>query len=385
MENLERRSFLRQMGLAALAGALTSNAVGAETPAVAASTTGKNPLPRWRGFNLQYIYTIERGINPPQEDHFKWIADWGFDFVRLPMTYRAWLKRKVKRGDAPLTPEEVYQIDETTLELIDRAVEYGGKHGVHVNLCFHHAPGYRIGMTEHTGEPFLLWRDRAAVEAFAFHWELFAKRYRSIAADRISFNLFNEAPWYNDDFNGEVYKNAITPAVEAIRRISPDRIIIADGAGAGNLWVPELVPLGINQSVHCYIPGNISHYKVDWMKERTDWPEPKWPGALDQHGYIWDKARLREYYIPWKRLVESGVGVHMGETSGSHRLPHPVFLAWLSDVLDLCQEMGIGYALWDFIGASKFGILDSEREDVAYEDWHGHKLDRKMLTLLQRH
>lgn len=30
-----------------------------------------------------------------------------------------------------------------------------------------------------------------------------------------------------------------------------------------------------------------------------------------------------------------------------------------------------------------FGILDSERKDVAYEDWHGHLLDRKMLDLLQ--
>ena len=30
-----------------------------------------------------------------------------------------------------------------------------------------------------------------------------------------------------------------------------------------------------------------------------------------------------------------------------------------------------------------FGILDSKREDVEYEDWHGHKLDRKLLALLQ--
>src|SRR5690606_41244507 len=60
-----------------------------------------------------------------------------------------------------------------------------------------------------------------------------------------------------------------------LRKISPERIILADGAGAGNLCVPELIPLGINQSVHCYIPGTVSHYKVDWMQERTDWPEPQ--------------------------------------------------------------------------------------------------------------
>lgn len=30
-----------------------------------------------------------------------------------------------------------------------------------------------------------------------------------------------------------------------------------------------------------------------------------------------------------------------------------------------------------------FGVLDSNRADVAYEDFRGHKLDRKMLDLLR--
>jgi hypothetical protein len=37
--------------------------------------------------------------------------------------------------------------------------------------------------------------------------------------------------------------------------------------------------------------------------------------------------------------------------------------------------------LWKFRGS--FGILDSGRTDVACEDFHGHKLDRRLLTLLQ--
>ncbi len=47
--------------------------------------------------------------------------------------------------------------------------------------------------------------------------------------------------------------------------------------------------------------------------------------------------------------------------------------------------MGISYGIWDFIGHSKFGILDSQRNDVNYEGWYGHKLDRKMLELLQKY
>jgi hypothetical protein len=42
---------------------------------------------------------------------------------------------------------------------------------------------------------------------------------------------------------------------------------------------------------------------------------------------------------------------------------------------------GWGWALWNFRG--EFGILDSEREDVEYEEFLGHKLDRELLSLLQ--
>ena len=49
--------------------------------------------------------------------------------------------------------------------------------------------------------------------------------------------------------------------------------------------------------------------------------------------------------------------------------------------MDILKSHGIGYALWNFRGS--FGILDSGRTDIALEDWHGHKLDRRLLTLLQ--
>lgn len=376
--NANRRDFLKLAGTAGLT-------LGASGPAALAAGAGtapvRNALPRWRGFNLQYLYRSGGEPNLPDEDHFRWIAGWGFDFVRIPMSYRNWLQRK-SRAHELITPEDAFAIDESVLAHVDDIVTYGQRHGLHVCLSFHHAPGYRVG--KNVQEPFVLWRDRAAVEAFTFHWDLFARRYRDVPTDRLSFNLFNEAPWPNDDFNGAVYRHAVTPAIEAIRRSRADRLIIADGAGAGNLSVPELAPLGVHQSVHCYIPGNLSHYRVDWMKERTDWPEPRWPGAVDDAGYHWDRERLALYYSPWRDLLARGIGVHMGETGGSHRAPAPILRAWLGDVLGVCRDLGIGFALWDFLGASKFGILDTERADVAYEDWYGHQLDRQMLELLQR-
>jgi len=104
----------------------------------------------------------------------------------------------------------------------------------------------------------------------------------------------------------------------------------------------------------------ISHYKASWVGGE-DWPEPTWPGVL-QHGEAWDRKRLQEHYRPWADLARQGVGVHCGEGGA---FAH-----------------GIGYALWNFRGP--FGILDSGRQDVRYEDWHGHALDRRLLSLLQQ-
>jgi endoglucanase len=81
-------------------------------------------------------------------------------------------------------------------------------------------------------------------------------------------------------------------------------------------------------------------------------------------------------------MKDAGVGVHCGECGCWNKTPHNVFLAWFGDVLHILSKNEIGFALWEFVG--DFGILNSGRADVEYEDWYGQKLDRKLLTLLQK-
>jgi Cellulase (glycosyl hydrolase family 5) len=96
-----------------------------------------------------------------------------------------------------------------------------------------------------------------------------------------------------------------------------------------------------------------------------------------------DAAWLREKVVqPWLNVQTRGIGVIVGECGAFNRTPHAVVLRWMEDMLGAWKEHGIGWALWNFRGG--FGVLDSDRRDVAYEDWRGHKLDRAMLQLLQR-
>lgn len=322
-------------------------------------------LPRWRGFNLLEMFTVASDANW-REDDFRWIAEFGFDFVRLPMTYTQWIE-----GD------DVWKITEAGLAKVDRAIELGRKHGLHVCLNFHRAPGYSVNRERQ--EPFSLWKDQEARDCFCLHWATFAKRYRGISSSQLSFNLVNEPGAIGADMSREDHERVVRAAVAAIRKEDPERLIIADGLGWANITCPELKDLGIAQSCRAYVPSGVSHYKASWVGGEN-WPEPVWPDHVEW-GKTWNRAALEEHYRPWIELAREGVGVHCGEGGAFSYTPHKVVLAWLRDVLDILTRAGIGYALWNFRGG--FGILDSNRADVEYEDFRGHKLDRKLLSLLQ--
>lgn len=323
-------------------------------------------LPRWRGFNLLEAFTT-KSSGEFREDDFRWIAGWGFNWVRLPMCYTLW----THDGD-PL------KIDEEWLERVDHAVALGRKHGIHVCLNFHRAPGYSVNRERQ--EPFHLWKDQAACDAFCLHWQTFARRYRNIPSRELSFNLVNEPGAIDDATMSRAdHERVVRAAVAAIGREDAERLVIVDGMSWGNVPAPELSDLGIAQSCRGYAPFGLTHYKASWVKSEG-WPEPAWPGK-DRGGEYWDRRRLAQHYAPWVELARQGVGVHCGEAGAYQHTPHLVVLGWLRDLLGVLKEARIGWALWNFRGS--FGILDSNRSDVAYTDWYGHKLDGQMLALLR--
>jgi endoglucanase len=354
---MNRRQFLRVAAAAAGAGALAQAAPAREEAEVTAAK-----LPRWRGFNLLEKFTA-RPNAPFVETDFAWMADWGFDFVRLPLSYHCWSD-----------PKDWKQLREPVLKEIDQAVELGRRHGVHVNLNFHRAPGYCVNPP---AEPMDLWTQERALEACAYHWGHFARRYKGVPNTRLSFDLLNEP----GDVPEETYVRVVRRLVEAIREQDPARLVIADGLKWGTKPVPGLAELKIAQSTRGYDPVQVSHYKASWMKGSDRWPEPTWPLEAAK-GEKWDRDRLRRQRIePWQALERKGVGVHVGEWGAYQHTPHKVVLAWMRDGLELWKEAGWGWALWNFRGS--FGVLDSGRKDVAYEDFKGHKLDRQVLDLLR--
>jgi endoglucanase len=204
------------------------------------------------------------------------------------------------------------------------------------------------------------------------HWALFAKRYAGIPNRRLSFNLFNEPA----NVGAEAYRRVVARVAEAIRAHDKDRLIVCDGRNYGRVPPDELLSLSVAAATRGYEPFHLTHYKANWVNGADQWSEPAYPDKE------WNKDTMRDRLIaPWKKLESQGMGVMVGEFGSHNRTPHHVVLAWLRDLLALWKEAGWGWALWNFRGS--FGILDSGRADVKYEDWHGHKLDQEMLDVLQ--
>ena len=383
--NIDRRLFIKSTTLAATGLAISGKSILSAAPASA-----KNKLPRWKGFNLLDFFSANlpgpHDNSKTTEDDLKWMADWGFNFIRIPMAYPRYLSFDRSKH---ITKEETYKLDPKALDEIDKLVSMANKHGMHVSLNLHRGPGFCINAG--FNEPFNLWNDKDAQDSFYFHWGMWAERYKGISAAKLSFDLLNE-PCYKEDMNdqfskstavpGETYHKVASGAVRAIRAANPDRLIIADGNSGGSNVTPELIDLNIAQSCRGYNPHYISHYQAPWVwKDPSKAPMPVWPGVMD--GKTFGRSTLEDFYKPWIELVGKGVGVHCGECGCWSNTPHEVFMAWFGDVIDILTKAEIGYALWNFRG--DFGILDSGRKDIKYTDWYGHKLDSKLLDMLKKY
>ncbi|MEI7910516.1 MAG: cellulase family glycosylhydrolase [Verrucomicrobiota bacterium] len=234
---------------------------------------GPAKLPRWRGFNLLEKFQFAGKHEPFHEDDFRLIAKLGFNFVRLPMDYRGY----IVDGDWN-------RFDEAALVQIDQAITWGRQYGIHVCLNLHRAPGWTVAKPAETKN---LWTDPDARQAAARHWAMFARRYKGVSNNILSFNLFNEPAGVAAD----AYVAVVKEVVAAIRAEDPQRLVLCDGLEWGTLPVPELIPLKVAMMTRGYSPFQLTHYKASWAQGSGASPVPCWPDVGGTGGTLISPAK----------------------------------------------------------------------------------------------
>ena len=320
---------------------------------------------RLRGFNFTQKMHPNASTAYPEKD-FELIANWGFNFVRLPTNYRIWTN-----------PDGSYR--EEDLKEFDAALLYGRRHEIHICIAFIDAPGY-----EHqTGKP----EDRSLLDPsdagrgllqqFVTQWTMFAARYKGVPARYLSFNLLNEP----HSGTTASYAAVVRQTVAAIRHIDPERPVIADGTHWGTVPMFDLVDLDIGQSTRGYNPRPITAFGMRPPDADPSWPMPQWPMTID--GQLWDKAYLKRVEIdPWVAIQKRGTFVHVGEFGIFYKVPAVVAYSWLEDQLELWRDAGFGWAMWSLVNG--FGILDNHRPGSKTDLLpDGRQIDRGMLDLMR--
>jgi len=481
----------------------------------AAAPVSQPDIPLWRGFNLLNMFYKGGGERDSHfnEEDFKMMSEWGFNFARIPVDYRILIRNN-----------DWNSMNEQAMQRIDKAIEYGNKYNIHICLNLHRAPGYTVASPPETSN---LWTQKAPQEAFARMWAYFAERYRNVSSERLSFNFINEPP----EIEEAVYAAVIKKAADAIRAKDPKRLLIADGINYGRKPSYLIKDLGIVQATRGYEPFSLTHYKAEWVNGADNFPRPQWP-VFPVPGYLygtqksdirsiysiehefpvsynldvnvgtvshearlvakadgaeiynnliksgpgtgdWEKSVYKkewniyqnifnkDYRIsvpagtklltlevtggdwmtvngmkfspasgngiafnvtpnslgwgekiphieidaegkmvldsgfnpgkhlwdanfkPWGDFIKNGGRVIVGEWGSYNKTPHDAVLEWMEDNLRNFKDAGIGWALWNL--TDSFGILNSGRDDVEYEDFNGYKLDRKMLDLLLKY
>ena len=334
--------------------------------------TDWKPSERWVGFNLLGMFRAPtQGLAPdPRVDgHFsEWefqaLHDWGFNFVRLPIDYRT-----LVTGDCWTN------LDEKAMQKVDQAIAWGRQYGIHVQVALHRIPGYCV--LDQT-EAFPLGTSPLAQDAACELWRSMARRWKSVPSANLSFNLFNEPTRH---VTGANYLKVARALIAAIRAEDPDRFIVADGDYCAAKPVKELYGLpNVGQAFRGYTPHAITHYAVGYVKTALE--PPTWP-LKPGYGRKGTTRSPEEAIALYQEAMDAGEHCMVGEFGCSEHTPHAVALAWMEHCLRLWKDRNLGWALWNLRG--RFGVLDSGRADVEYEDFHGHKLDRKMLDLLRKY
>jgi aryl-phospho-beta-D-glucosidase BglC (GH1 family) len=283
----------------------------------------------WKGFNLLNMFYL-RGREtdiPFNEKDFEMMADWGFNFARIPIDYRILIKSNDWKN-----------MNESAMQRLDKAIEYGINHDIHICLNLHRAPGYTVATPAESAN---LWTQGEPQEAFTRMWGFIAARYRNVPNEYLSFNFLNEPSAVDE----KTYAAVIKKAAGAIWAHNPNRVLIADGLNYANTPSKLIKELGIAQATRGYTPFSVSHYKAEWIEGAGSYFVPVWPVLLlPNYLYGFQKNEIRSVFrIEHNFNRAYNLDVNIGIVSNEARL---VAKADGTIIFDRLFKSGAGKGEW---------------------------------------
>ena len=303
----------------------------------------------------------------------------GFDHARVPVDYQLFFDD----NGSLAYPDRMDLLESSVRSILER--------GLLVILDLHRCPGHFFHEGWQKPQEFFTDPEKRIVAKRV--WSYLAERFGFDT--RICFEILNE-PVAAENRVWDEIKNEMAMH---IRSIAKDNILIV----GSNMWnsahtFDDLTPLkddNVIYSFHYYNPLLFTHQKAPWIifdeiNRTREYPgeyyvqDPEARKKLAADDGVWNKDRMRESLSQVLSFRSKyGLPVACNEFGVFHQAPRLSQLRWISDFLDILDEVGIGYSYWTYKNLD-FGLIsDGEKLHSSLPQFQNdRRLDAELAGLL---
>ncbi|KPL15974.1 MAG: glycosyl hydrolase family 5 [Bacteroides sp. SM23_62] len=295
-----------------------------------------------------------------QEKDIEYIAELGFDHVRLPIDEeQMWDEQGNRHKDA--------------FEIMNNCIEWSIKNNLRVIIDLHILRSHHFN-----AEVKPLWTDPGEQEKFCDLWRDLSSDLRKYPVSMVAYELLNEA--VADD--AEDWNKLLDKCFAVVREMEPERLIVI----GSNRWqsvstfdelkVPD--DKHIILSYHFYEPFLLTHYHASWtglrdysgpvhypgiiitQEEFEALPEDQKDEAKDWIGKAFNKQAITDMMEKaFRKAKELNLPLYCGEFGVLKGAPEEDRLNWYADMMEIFKENNVGSANWNY-KSGQFGLVNGD-------------------------
>ncbi len=314
--------------------------LGAAIASIAVPATATSASAAPRGLPVGTCINIGNSLEPPTEtawggttisdSDFTNIAKAGFKTIRLPV-----------RWDSHAATTAPYTIDAAWLKRVAHVVDAAQTAGLNVILDSHNFESMH-------SDPI------GTAPRFAGIWQQIAATFADRPTKTLWFELENEP---HDKFTNANLREALAPALAAVRATNPDRPVII----GGEFWsgIDSLATLALPDdpnvypTFHYYEPFQFTHQGATWVD-----PVPPlgrvYGSGDDAERLVRDVQKIRDY------SARTGLLPFMGESGAHTTVPLDQRVRYHAAVTKAFAPLGVGMCTWAY--TNTFSFYDSEKK-----------------------
>lgn len=320
----------------------------------------------WHG--IYYTYSAKMEDHALESD-IQTIKDAGFNFIRCALNFTHFYG---------FNPEEG-KIHEGRMKELDQLLAWCMERDIHLNISLYWNYDWPDGFSSHQ-----LVRQTKYSKSIADTWTVFARRYADIPGQYLSFTLLDHAWGSTDEENGAF----LSPAAEAVQKISPCRCIIAK-VGQGEVSGAAIASKGVALTSNC--TWGEDFYFTDYYSDRKStmqkavWPYEEDGEIVDGNAALSKNTKGKAKNAPDAVAAtarEHGVGYMVcewgprrewyGLIAEDVRYSDDTMQAYLTDMTQTMKERGYGWCYTDWMGCVGLTFCYPLVKDSAYTQVREH-------------